>query len=131
MAHRTRRGLMISFLLAGRGLSPIQQESLEQMKKEPPKLIATWYGPEFDGREMACGEPFKMGDPSIAAHRTLRIGAELELRNPANGRRLRVVIKDRMAEGASDEMIDLSLAGAKWLRFDLEGRAVLEVISQS
>ncbi len=128
----TRRGMVV-FALLSQQISRQQSRVVqgEPTKRELPTLLATWYGLQFDGNEMANGEEFDMKDPSIAASPTLAFGTKLKVRNRENGRVLEVVIKDRMSRDTPENRIDLSLAGAKLLRFDLEGSTTLEILSQS
>jgi len=90
-------------------------------------MLTSWYGPGFEGNTMANGEVFYASDPSIAAHKTLPFGTELELTNPENGKKLYVVVKDRgpYIEGRS---LDVSQAAAKELGFVNHGVALLKVM---
>ena len=94
-------------------------------------VLASWYGgsPAMEGAPMANGEPFRSHDKTIAAHKTLRFGTRLLVTNPANGRRLIVVVKDR-GPFPEDRDIDLSLAAARELGYVEKGvtRLAMKVI---
>ncbi|MGE5591609.1 MAG: septal ring lytic transglycosylase RlpA family protein [Bacillota bacterium] len=72
------------------------------------RLMASWYGAEFQGLSTASGEPFdRLG--LTAAHRTLPMGTRLVLTNPQNGRSVEVRVNDRGPFVAGRD-IDLSEA---------------------
>jgi len=58
------------------------------------ETIASWYGPGFQGRKTASGEPFDQ-NKLTAASRTLPFGTRLTVKNIRNGRHCEVVINDR------------------------------------
>ena len=91
-------------------------------------VTASWYGPGFEGSPMANGKPFKAKDPTIAAHPTLRFGTKIYLKNPDNGRRWVVEVKDRgpFIEGRE---LDLSKAAAKKLGYVKKGVTKLIVVA--
>jgi rare lipoprotein A len=74
-------------------------------------VVASWYGPGYEGRRTANGERF---DPNSfsAASRTLPLGSIVRVTNLRNGRSVEVRINDRgpVAPGRS---IDLSPAAAR------------------
>jgi rare lipoprotein A len=71
--------------------------------------IASWYGPELEGRPTASGELF---DPAAltAASWHHPFGTELEVTNPSNGKSVRVIINDRGPARRLGRIIDLSQA---------------------
>jgi rare lipoprotein A len=73
--------------------------------------VASWYGPDFDGKKTASGEQFNPQELT-AAHPSLPFGTEVEVTNLDNGRSVTVRINDR---GAFEDtrVIDLSKAAAK------------------
>ena len=85
---------------------------------------AGWYGSKFEGKTMKNGRKFKASDPTTAAHRTLPMGTKLLVRNPANGRKLTVVVKDR-GPFIKGRDLDLSYAAAKHLGYLNKGVALL------
>lgn len=90
---------------------------------------ASWYGPHFQGKETASGEPFDMNQLT-AAHRKLPLGTIVRVTNLANGREVTVRINDRGPVYRS-RIIDLSYMAAKVL--GLRGAGVqmvkLEVVA--
>lgn len=84
---------------------------------------ASWYGPRFDGRTTASGEPFDM-DALTAAHRTLPFDTRVRVVNESNGRAVTVRINDR-GPYADGRVIDLSRRAAD--EIGLIGRGVGEV----
>lgn len=90
-------------------------------------VLASWYGsPDLEGNPMANGRPFKSTDPTIAAHPTLPLGTKLEIKNPANGRKLKVRVQDR-GPYVNGRELDLSRAAAKKLGYATKGVTKLAV----
>ena len=89
---------------------------------------ASWYGPGFQGRRMATGEPFNE-DALTAAHRTLPLGTTVRVTNLLNGRSVVVSIMDRGPMIAT-RLIDLSRAAAMELGFIERGltRVKIEIV---
>ncbi|MCB1556744.1 MAG: septal ring lytic transglycosylase RlpA family protein, partial [Alphaproteobacteria bacterium] len=56
--------------------------------------IASWYGPQFHGKQTANGEVFDM-EELTAAHRTLQMPSLVRVTNLENGRSLIVRVNDR------------------------------------
>jgi len=75
--------------------------------------IASWYGPEFDGRPTASGEIYN-SDLFTAAHPTLPFGTFLKVTNKQNNRWVTVKVNDRGPFVAS-RIIDVSKAAADHL----------------
>ncbi|GBD42199.1 Endolytic peptidoglycan transglycosylase RlpA [bacterium HR39] len=87
--------------------------------------LASWYGPEFHGRETANGEIFDARRPS-AAHPTLPLPSLVEVTNLENGRRIVVRVNDR-GPFRPGRIIDLSDAAARALGFREQGLARVRV----
>jgi rare lipoprotein A len=83
-------------------------------------VVASWYGPGFQGQRTASGERFQAQELT-AAHRSLPLGSQVMVTNLATGKSVRVRINDRgpYVRGRS---IDLSRAAAR--RVGLEKRGV-------
>lgn len=85
---------------------------------------ATYYGKGdgFAGKQTASGETF---DPNAhtAAHPSLPLGSEVEVRDKKTGKKTRVRINDRKPSGG----IDLSASAARELGIQQRGRAQVEV----
>lgn len=75
----------------------------------------SWYGRGFAGRKTASGERFDPGALTMA-HRTLPLGAIVEVTNNANGKRVRVRVNDR-GPYCGGRVGDLSRAASKRLGF--------------
>jgi rare lipoprotein A len=75
----------------------------------------SWYGRAFAGRKTASGERF---DPHALtmAHRTLPLGAIVDVTNEANGRHVRVRVNDR-GPYCDGRVADLSRAASERLGF--------------
>src|SRR5882757_2399249 len=96
--------------------------------------IASWYGPDFHGKETANGEIYDMHGIS-AAHKTMPIPSYARVTNLQNGRSIVVRVNDR-GPFIDDRVIDLSVGTAKALdtyakglarvRVEYVGRAPLE-----
>ncbi len=87
--------------------------------------IASWYGPNFDGKPTANGETFDQWQAS-AAHKTLPLPSIVRVTNLENGRSLVVRINDR-GPYARGRVIDMSRRAAQMLGFEAEGTARVRV----
>ena len=99
---------------AYRSQTEVGSKTRDSQKRESrfsSHVIASWYGPGYEGRRTASGETF---DPHgfSAASRTLPLGSMVRVTNIQNGRSVDVRINDRgpVAPGRS---IDLSPAAAR------------------
>jgi len=93
--------------------------------------IASWYGPQFEGRPTASGEIFNSSH-FTAAHPTLPFGTFLLVTNRNNNRQVSVRVNDRgpFVEG---RIIDVSQAAAEHLGMIVTGTApvIIEAIPAS
>ncbi|RED51081.1 septal ring lytic transglycosylase RlpA family protein [Aestuariispira insulae] len=87
--------------------------------------IASWYGPNFHGKQTANGAIFDMNKVS-AAHRTLPMPSMVRVTNLENGRSLKVKVNDR-GPYAHNRIIDLSKRAAELLGFKIKGTALVKV----
>lgn len=87
--------------------------------------IASWYGPNFHGKQTANGEIYDM-NALTAAHRTLPLPTWVEVTNLENGRQLKLRINDR-GPYAKGRIIDISRQGARLLGFKSNGTAKVRV----
>lgn len=91
--------------------------------------VASWYGPGFHGRPTASGEAYDQ-EGMTAAHRTLPMGARIEVTVRSTGRTTVLVVNDRgpFVEG---RILDVSRAAARRLGFLRQGtaRVRLEVLA--
>ncbi len=87
--------------------------------------IASWYGPQFHGKQTANGETFDMYELT-AAHRTLQMPSLVRVTNLENGRSLIMRINDR-GPFKRGRIIDVSKRGAELLGFKTQGTAKVRV----
>jgi rare lipoprotein A len=87
--------------------------------------IASWYGPDFHGKETANGEIYDMNGIS-AAHTTMPIPSYARVTNLANGRSIVVRVNDR-GPFVDNRVIDLSVGSAKALDTYAKGLARVRV----
>ena len=83
--------------------------------------IASWYGPNYDGRRAASGEIFDM-QKLTAAHKKLPFQTWVEVTNLRNGKQVEVRITDR-GPFVRGRIVDLSLAAARDIDMVREGTA--------
>jgi rare lipoprotein A len=87
--------------------------------------IASWYGPQFHGKQTANGEIFDMYEVT-AAHKTLQLPSIVEVTNLENGRSLVVRVNDR-GPYKRGRIIDLSKKAATLLGFKDQGTAKVRI----
>ncbi len=78
------------------------------------KARASWYGAPFHGRKMANGQVYNMYKYTCA-HRTLPLGTEITVLNPATKRSTKCLVTDRgpyIDDGNNPRDLDLSYAAA-------------------
>ena len=92
--------------------------------------IASWYGPDFHGKQTANGEVYNMHGMT-AAHKLLPFDSKVRVTNQNNGKSIYVRINDR-GPFVDDRIIDLTHEGAKQLDILGKGTApvLIEVVSQ-
>lgn len=91
----------------------------------PQRGRASYYSNKFEGRKTASGEIFRQ-KLYTAAHKTLPFGTMVQVRNLKNDSTVVLKINDRLSKN-SHNIIDLSLAGAKYLNFVKNGFAPVEI----
>jgi rare lipoprotein A len=87
--------------------------------------IASWYGPDYDGRLTANGEIFNMNGLS-AAHPTLPLPSIVRVTNLENGRSLDLRVNDR-GPFVDGRILDVSRYAAQALGFESQGIAPVRV----
>lgn len=87
--------------------------------------IASWYGPNFDGKITANGELYDMNEVT-AAHRTLPMPSLVRVTNLDNGRTIVVRVNDR-GPYARGRILDMSRRGAQLLGYEKTGTAKVRV----
>ncbi len=89
--------------------------------------IASWYGREFHGLKTSNGEIYDMYGIS-AAHKTLPMGALVQVTHLGSGKQIEVRINDR-GPFAAGRIIDLSYGAAHQLGTVETGLAEVEVVA--
>ncbi len=87
--------------------------------------IASWYGPNFHGKQTANGDVFDQNEIT-AAHRTLPMPSMVQITNLENGRSMKVLVNDR-GPFARGRIIDVSRRTAQLLGFERQGTAKVRV----
>lgn len=87
--------------------------------------IASWYGPEFNGKYTADGERFNMNDVT-AASPTLPMPSIVEVTNLNNGRSIQIRVNDR-GPYVGNRILDVSRRAAQLLGFETAGTAPVRV----
>lgn len=104
--------------------SPVNRA--EAVQPEPVQTgLASWYGADFAGKLTANGEIFDPGEMT-AAHRTLRFGTRVIVKNIENGASVSVRITDR-GPYIDGRIIDLSEAAARRLGYHRRGVTGVEI----
>lgn len=88
--------------------------------------VASWYGPNFNGKLTANGETYDMYGLT-AAHRTLPFNSVVKVKNLDNGKSVMVRINDR-GPYAKNRIIDLSKKAADQINMLGPGTAPVELI---
>ncbi len=98
-------------------------------RAEADTVLASWYGPGFDGQLTASGEVFDAYGYT-AAHNTLPLGTEITVSYA--GRSVNVVVNDRgpysggreldLSQGAA-EYLGLTAAGVDYVDYEVAGAA--------
>lgn len=101
------------------------QEAQQPHARRSQQGEASYYGAQFNGRQMANGERFNPNSDS-AAHRSLPLGTTVRVENLENGRTATVKVKDR-GPYARGRIIDLSPRTAEQLGMKHAGRAPVRV----
>lgn len=87
--------------------------------------IASWYGPNFDGKPTSCMERYDMY-AMTAAHKTLPLPSYVEVTNKDNGRSVVVRVNDR-GPFHQGRIIDLSYTAAWKLDLIKKGTAPVSI----
>ncbi len=108
---------------------PYQIDNVWYYPQEQPLYdetgIASWYGPNFYGRQTANGEVYD-GNQFTAAHKTLPMPVNVRVTNLDNGRSLVVRVNDR-GPFSRGRIIDLSRRAAESLGMIQQGVARVRV----
>jgi len=128
LAKKTIRNIGTSLLL-GFLISCSPTKEVSKYDSVRGKLIetgiASWYGPNFEGKLTANGEIFNSSELT-AAHRTLSFGSIVRVVNKNNGLSVTVRINDR-GPYASNRIIDLSKKAASEISMIRSGIAKVDL----
>lgn len=117
---RSRLGNMKTYEVFGKRYYVLDSEDgFEQ------KGIASWYGPQFHGKNTSSGEVYDMY-AMTAAHKTLPLPSYLEVKNLENGRKIIVRVNDR-GPFHDNRIVDLSYTAAIKLNMIDKGTALVEI----
>lgn len=94
-------------------------------KPRPQIGVASWYGPDHNGRVTASGQIFD-AHKLTAAHRSLPFNTKVKVTNLRNGKSVDVVINDR-GPGIKGRAIDLSESAARRLGMTERGLALVRI----
>src|SRR5438105_6821320 len=108
-----------SYSINGRTYTPVENAAYRA------EGMASWYGPDFHGRQTANGEVYDMHSIS-AAHPTMPLPSYARGSNLDNGRSIVVRVNDR-GPYVRNRIIDLSIGTAKALDFYGHGVARVRV----
>jgi rare lipoprotein A len=86
---------------------------------------ASWYGPDFDGKQTSSGETYNMYEMT-AAHKTLPMNTIVQVTNQENGKSIVVRINDR-GPFVESRIIDLSKEAATRLNIVGRGTAMVSL----
>lgn len=89
---------------------------------------ASWYGPGFENKPTATGEPFNPGKKS-AASPNLPLGSTAEVTNLDTGKKTEVIINDR-GPHVPGRIIDLSQSAAEKIGMKESGKAPVKVVAK-
>lgn len=117
------RAFILITLLLGFGYNLFSQDTISSTNKT--KGTASFYAQKFNGRKTSSGEKFS-NDSLTAAHKKLKFGTYVLVRNLKNDSTVIVKINDRLPQ-KSKRSIDLSLRAAKQLNFVKSGLTKVEI----
>ena len=103
---------------------------IQQGKTAKFFLVASWYGPDFQGRPTSSGEIFDM-NAFTCAHKEYLFGTKLKVTNMSNNKSVECVVNDR-GPFIKGRDIDLSYAAARQIDLISPGIApvLIEVLGR-
>lgn len=114
--------LVITFIFC-LGNSIFSQDSIKTVSTT--KGLASYYATKFNGRKTTSGEKFHNNELT-AAHKTLKFGTFVKVKNLKNDSVVVVKITDRLPQ-KSKRSIDLTQRAAKQLNFMKAGLTKVEI----
>lgn len=118
--HSSARGTMKPYTVFGKTYYPSMVSIGEEYDG-----IASWYGPNFHGKQTANGEMYDM-NAETAAHKTLPMNTVVHVTNMNNQKSAVVRINDR-GPFVDGRIIDVSYAAGKELGLDKSGTAPVKL----
>lgn len=116
--------ILVSFIIAMvYGVNSYAQDSIP--RPNITKGTASFYASKFNGRKTTSGEKFNNNNLT-AAHKTLKFGTMVKVRNLKNDSVVIVKINDRLPKH-SKRTIDLTQRAAKQLNFIKAGLTKVEI----
>jgi rare lipoprotein A len=112
----TQSGSVLPYRVDGRVYYPLTNSAGFAQKG-----IASWYGPDFHGKQTSNGEVYNMNSLT-AAHKTLPFNSVVRVTHQENGKSITVRINDR-GPFVGDRIIDLSFGAANKLGMVQSGTA--------
>ncbi len=88
-------------------------------------LVASWYGPDFQGRPTSSGETFDM-NALTCAHKEYPFGTKLKVTNTSNNKSVECIVNDR-GPFIKGRDIDLSYAAARQIDLIAPGIAQVQI----
>ena len=117
------RVVLIILILLGFEYESIAQDTIPLVNTTTG--TASFYAKKFNGRKTSSGEKFS-SDSLTAAHKKLKFGTYVLVRNLKNDSTVVVKINDRLPQ-KSKRSIDLTLKAAKQLNFVKSGLTKVEI----
>mgnify|MGYP001072482823 CR=1 FL=1 len=117
------RVVLIILILLGFYQIGISQDTIPKIYKS--RGTASYYAKKFNGRKTASGEKFS-SDSLTAAHKKLKFGTIVMVKNLKNDSTVIVKINDRLPQ-KSKRSIDLTFKAAKQLNFIKSGLTKVEI----
>jgi rare lipoprotein A len=88
-------------------------------------MVASWYGPEFQGKPTSSGETFDM-NAFTCAHKEFPFGTRLKVTNTSNNKSVECIVNDR-GPFIKGRDIDLSYAAARQIDLIASGLAQVSI----
>lgn len=117
------RFILIAIVLFGFSKLLLSQDTIQ--KPIVTKGTASYYANKFNGRKTSSGEKFHNNNLT-AAHKTLKLGTYVKVRNLKNDSVVIVKVNDRLPK-RSKRTIDLTQKAAKQLNFIKAGLTKVEI----
>jgi rare lipoprotein A len=103
----------------------LRPPELQETKGERRTVLASWYGPDFNGKPTSSGELFNMY-ALTCAHREYPFGTRLRVINPRNNKEVECIVNDRGPFVAGRDL-DLSYASAREIGLIGQGTATVMI----